>query len=179
MSDYTQLSFDLEIWKPVPGWETMYEVSNHGRVRRRWSIHTRKTSVNKYGYVTLILHAGTIHKHVTVHALVMAAFVGPCPDGLEINHIDGDKSNNHPENLEYVTRSENTIHALRIGLRQPIDPSHPGESNGRAKLTDDDVRTIRRLYKNGNSQVSLGKQFGVSHIAIGFIVRGVHWKHVK
>lgn len=81
--------------------------------------------------------------------------------------------------MEVVTRSENTAHGFRaLGRKAPNYPS-PGERNGSAKLTEDKVREIRRLYAaNAGDQYQLAEQFGVSQAAIGFIVRKKTWKHV-
>lgn len=181
MSEYIQLPLDFEIWKPVPGYEGFYEVSSIGRVKSLRDNHNklreiiRKPRKTRTGYMDI----GLKNKHFLVHQLVMLAFVGPPPQGLEINHKNGNKTDNRLENLEYVTKSYNKTHSNRLGLSRQPDPSHPGVTNGRAKLNDDDVRSIRSLYQKGVTQVVLGKRFGVSHIAIGFIVRGIHWRHVK
>jgi hypothetical protein len=116
-----------EEWRPFPDerFADSYEVSSHGRVRRiRWNGRTydRPTkltpSVTKDGYLRARLCIGSECHRVTfsVHRLVMAAFVGPCPDGMVVNHIDGDKQNNTLGNLEYVTHKENVRHAFAIGL---------------------------------------------------------------
>lgn len=68
-------------------------------------------------------------KHKTIHSLVAAAFLGPRPDGCDVNHIDGDKTNNAASNLEYVTRKENMQHAMATGLWTPsadhMNQKHP------------------------------------------------------
>lgn len=103
-----------EEWRPVVGYEGRYEVSNRGRLRGpHWGVVKAR---NNRGYraVTLVDSPHGGRKTYSVHRLVMAAFVGPCPVDKQVNHIDGNKSNNYIENLEYVTQTENVRHALAL-----------------------------------------------------------------
>jgi len=109
-----------------------------------------------------------------VHRLVLAAFVGPRPRGRVANHKNGAKGDNCVPNLEWVTPRENQDHAMRIGL------CPRGEANGRAKLTEDNVREIRVRYALGNvSQTVLAREFGVTQGLIGHVVRRRNWTHLK
>jgi len=94
-----------EIWKAIPGFDN-YEVSNIGNVRR---IDGTQMKIFKTanGYMRVGLRANGIRSQLLVHRLVLSAFVGPCPDGKQVNHIDEDRSNNNLYNLEYVTAKEN------------------------------------------------------------------------
>ena len=100
-----------------------YAVSNKGRVKRltrgRNTRPGRQLTINvmNIGYcrVAPVINGQNVPRYV--HQLVAENFMGPCPDGLEINHIDGVKTNNHVDNLEYVSHRENLIHAIRTGLR--------------------------------------------------------------
>lgn len=119
-----------EIWKDVIGYEGAYQVSNLGRVKNvergihgasdsiriiRERIRVQRTSRN--GYKMTILSKDNKQKNCTIHRLVALAFI-PNPNNLpEVNHIDGDKSNNNSSNLEWTDRSGNNSHALRTGLR--------------------------------------------------------------
>ena len=110
----------------------------------------------------------------SVHKAVIAAFVGPVPNGLQINHIDGIKTNNHASNLEYVTLRENIQHGWDSGLMTQI-----GESSVRAKLKSDDVKNIRAEYAQGDrSQQDIADEYGVDRSNIGLIVRGESWRHL-
>lgn len=122
---------DVEEWRPVVGFEDAYEVSNLGRVRR--SGRAARTGNGRGGgarigrliaqgdapggYVRVQLWKAGRGRAVLVHRIVAAAFIGPVPDGEEVNHRDGDKKNNAVSNLEYLTRSDNNRHAYRMGLR--------------------------------------------------------------
>ena len=123
-----------EVWRPVPGWESLYEVSDLGRVRSfdrpvvqlsrsgnpvtvvyKAKVLTprsgggRKVS-DRYRMVSLAKNNKPVN--VYIHHLVAAAFLGPKPEGAEVNHKDCDKTNNALSNLEYVSRDENIAHAL-------------------------------------------------------------------
>jgi hypothetical protein len=114
-----------------------------------------------------------------VHTLVAEAFLGIPPgamgngDGWTVNHINGRKTDNRVENLEYLTSRENIAHARRVGLRDDR-----GAGNGNAKLTDDQVHEIRNRYKRGiTRQVDLASEYGVDQGTISRIVRGAGWRH--
>lgn len=112
-----------EEWRPVAGHEGVYEVSSAGRVRSLPRIdargHLRKGKYLRplYGdrYPICALYVHGIRKPIKIHRLVALAFV-PNPDGKpEVNHIDGNTCNASAENLEWVTRRENCLHAVSIG----------------------------------------------------------------
>jgi len=108
-----------------------------------------------------------------VHRLVMEAFVGPCPEGQEVLHDDNDTANNRRTNLRYGTRVENTADKFRHGTFVL------GTQHFNAKLTDDAVREIRRLYAEGDhTQAGLAKRYGVTQSIIGRVVLRKGWKHV-
>jgi hypothetical protein len=143
-----------EVWKDVVGLESLYEVSNCGRVRsidriilygpskisRRRKGTIFKTSLNSSGYPQVWLRG----RSRRVHHLVMEAFVGPRPAKLQVNHIDANKQNNHIGNLEYCTCQYNIRHAVDSGL---WGKSSNGERNHFAKLKNVDVLKIREMAK--------------------------------
>ena len=113
-----------------------------------------------------------------VHRLVAEAFI-PNPENKDtVNHIDGNKQNNIVSNLEWVNRTEQMIHAYNLGLKT----SRIGSKNSNAKLTDEQVREIRKLYVPQSKEfgtVALGKKYGVTNRVIGLIVNGKAYKNVK
>lgn len=156
--------------RPIDGWPG-YWVTDRGRI---WSTKTRRflrPGVTQ-GYRHVTLSRGGRRQTFRVHALVAAAFLGPRPPGMEINHRDGDKANNAVGNLEYLARSANLRHAYRTGLLRK-DREH----NPRAKLTSNQVGEIRALYARGGlTQVELARRFGVSRPTISDIVRCRSWR---
>lgn len=106
----------------------------------------------------------------TVHSLVAEAFIGPRPEGMTINHKDGDKKNNRPENLEYLSQAENIWHARRTGLLAT------GERSPKAILTWEKVRELRRMRaETGWSVRRLGPLFGVDHRTVCAVLSNQTW----
>lgn len=106
-----------EEWRPIEGYEDLYEVSNLGRVRSHGSIRSVKPWNN---YCVAKLYRNGNCKTAYVHRLVAKAFI-PNPQNKHfVNHKDGDKRNNHADNLEWCTRQENEIHAWKHGLKERI-----------------------------------------------------------
>lgn len=110
-----------EIFRPIPEYVGLYEVSNFGNVKSLKSRHNKiivlKKGVDLSGYEIVTLCRNGVHKTKTVHRLVLSAFLGI--SDKNVNHIDGNKKNNCVENLEYVTKSQNTLHAIKLGLLKP------------------------------------------------------------
>jgi hypothetical protein len=109
----------MENWLPIQGYEGVYEVSNFGNIR---SVKTTvpclmKLNFKKNGYVYICLSDNNKKNHFRVHRVVAIAFISNPGNKSVVNHKDGDKANNKVENLEWVTSSENDIHAYKNGLR--------------------------------------------------------------
>lgn len=157
-----------EEWRPIPFSALGYEVSNFGRVRNGEgeTIAGKKSN----GYLR-VQPSGRSGRADSVHGIVAALFIGPCPEGREIDHLDGYKDNNWAGNLEYVTHAENVA---RAAARMTGGP-HAGARNGRAKLTEDDVASIRARAKDGDSKAAIARDFDVSDVLIGKVVRGELW----
>lgn len=169
----------MEHWKPVVGWEAVYEVSNHGSVRRASAGPATKIGrrlkpyPDTMGYPTVRLCNLKRIRQYTVHTLVAAAFIGPRPEGLDVNHRDGIKSNNRDSNLEYCTCGENIRHAFASGL---VKTRCRGEKHHKAKLKESDVRDIRA--NNGISAAEWGRVLGVSRNTIHRVRSGQNWRHI-
>lgn len=183
---------DGEVWKPVVGYEGLYEVSDLGRVRsvarilnhkhigmmRKHAVYLKQFSSFRNGrrrYFNVRLCGIGDDKTKKVHRLVAAAFIGPCPDGMQVNHIDGNVHNNTVRNLEYVTPKMNAIHARDTGLRTDIN----GEAIGTSVLTTEDVRLILHMRAASTAGMNrIAKAIGISKTTAQRIVRGRNWKHV-
>ena len=168
-----------EEWRPVIGYEGIYDVSNFGRVKSylRGKVHLLKYQVDAQGYVIVTLYKNEQSKRAKVHILVAQAFIPNPSNKPQVNHIDGNKANPHVSNLEWVTQSENMLHAFRIGLKK----SATGSKNGKAKLTDDDIRYIRNHYKKGSHHFGLkafARKFNVDISTIARIVKYKAYKNV-
>jgi hypothetical protein len=130
---------------------------------------------NKRGYLQLNLYRfGHVRNHL-VHRLVAEAFLGPSPLAWQVNHKDGDKTNNRLENLEVVTAEENRQHARVKGLFRP----RHGEDNINAKLTEEDVRTIRKLAAEGVSALEMSFTYRLSQRTIYAVIKRETWRHVE
>ena len=177
-----------EQWKPIREIDNYFAVSSYGRVKR---IKASKSKHNTRSYVGQIIKLRTCNEYkiftfsmegfrkpFLVHGLVAKYFVGLRPKGKQVNHKDLDKGNNYYKNLEYLTQVENTRHAIRHGHYSP-PPIKFGEDNNSAKLTNHQVRKIRRLYKTGKyTQKRLGRKYGVASSTIGQITSGRKWRSV-
>lgn len=172
-----------ERWLPVPGYEGRYEVSDHGRVR---SLDTQ--SVNQFGatstqpgkiralwtdrrgYQHVTLYRDNAQKRHSVHVLMMLAFVGPRPEGMNVCHNNGNPSDNRLPNLRYDTQSSNQLD------RVEHDTHVRGLRNPRNRHSENDIRTIRSLYATGKySQREIGEMYGVRQAAISGVVLRRSW----
>lgn len=166
-----------EKWKPIVGYPK-YAVSNYGRVKvtaRTTVSHPGrilKPTPDKYGYEYVSLYCEGKHKRGKIHQLVAEHFVGARPDGLTVNHIDGNKRNNRSSNLEYISNADNMRHAWQMGLC-PV-----GEKHKRSKLKEWQVRGI--IVLKGSMYVrDTAKLFGCASGLVCDIQNGKWWKHVE
>lgn len=179
----------METWKPVnkEGFNSIYEVSNTGKVRsidrtdcvgrKRKGTELKQASVR--GYKMVLLWCNSEKWFVRVHHLVAMSFIttahghiGNKIDDWHVNHIDGDKTNNHAENLEWLTHREHQKHTETLGTRPK------GEMQHLAILTEEKVRLIRRLKLNGFSVKKISETIGTTHSTVSHVVHGRTWKHV-
>lgn len=158
----------MEEWRIVKN-HPHVEVSNLGNVRNIWrnQVIQRKPVTHQNGYLTVTIRTG-VKRGVSrrIHVLVAEAFLGPKLRGMDVNHMDGDKTNNRLENLEYVTRSENLLHSWRIGTSTYTPFSERGERHHRAKVSNDDVLDIQKLYTAGESRSSIAARYGISYYTV-------------
>jgi len=171
-----QATSDLkpEEWREIPGWP--YEVSDCGNVRRLGSPKLKALDTSHRGYKRTWLYDGDKKKLEFVHRMVLAAHVGPCPAGYQTNHINGVRDDNRLANLEWVTPSENTRHAIASGLFTPTPQL--GSRHGSAKLTEAEIPVIRHMASIGWRQTSIAKVFSVTPPTIRRVLSGRNWSHV-
>lgn len=149
----------FERWRPAVGYEGCYVVSDWGRVMRLppSGAYTKGRLLKGYrpkGYTIFHLRNPKT-KQMFCHVLVAEAFLGPCPSGMEVDHVNRDRSDNRLINLRYVTRHQN----------------NGGENNGQCKLTDFQIAEIRRLSLEGVTQRQISQLFNISNQHVSEIVR--------
>jgi hypothetical protein len=176
------LKFICEEWKIIPEFDG-YEVSSLGNVRGINRLRKGKNglcllkgkdlkqSFNKKGYPEVRFRKEGCHTRL-VHKLVASAFLTKPEGCTQINHINGVKTDNRLENLEWVTQSENQLHAYKLGLQ----PSRAGEGNGRAKLNDEKVTALKELYNSGKSIKEISKITNINLYTVRQIIYGQTWK---
>lgn len=178
------------MWIKIKSTNYRYEVNENGQVRMcetrvknninggtrkvGGKILSPKTKSNGYKEVNLSVSPGK-SKSFYVHRLVAECFLGGIEKGLEVNHKDGDKSNNHKSNLEIVTPSENMKHAYKKGFNKP--PRMIGSKHKKSKITEKDVLYIRE-NKDGLTQKELGDKYGLKQSTVSNIVLRQTWKHI-
>jgi hypothetical protein len=165
----------MEQWRAIPGWENLYEASNAGRIRsvarvaqfsdgrvRQIPSTIRSAHKDGFGYLKLTLKHKTRQERVLVHQLVATAWLGDRPKGYDVCHTDGNKTNNHVENLRYDTRAANRADSVRHGTS-----TRPTMR----KLTDEQVVQIRAL--RGTAPLAeLAARFSTSKTHVCNIQRG-------
>lgn len=176
-----------EQWKPVVGYEGLYEVSDQGRVRsldrpdgRGRKIKGLLRALTETGdpvgpkkkrYLQLGLSRNSVYRTRKVHVLVMAAFVGPRPAGLDICHRNGDPSDNRLSNLRYGTKRSNMLDRHEHGTYF--------KSPGRSKLSPNQVREIRERYALGGvSQRALAREHGLCQGTISHLLLHKNWRDI-
>lgn len=175
-----------EVFVSVKGFEDRFIVSNYGTlislhgyggVGRKENEREIKCTIDRAGYRSTTLRLNGKKKWcVRIHTLVAMHFVENQKPGEydTVNHLDGNKLNNHFSNLDWCTKGMNTSHAFKTGL---VD--FKGEKSVHAKLTEKDVLEMRAKYASGRfSQSELAKPFSMSRRHIGDIINRVCWHHI-
>ena len=180
-----------EEWREIPGYEGLYEVSNYGNVRSlprtvEWSRFGKELvshrsgrqmshSQDQDGYRIIgLTNKDGVRKTEKVHRLVCAAFIGPCPDGYQVGHIDENKANNFIGNLEYVTCKENINHGMRTEKamrkrRKPVAQFESGEIVDVYKSISEAAR------KTGCSDIEISRNCR----GLNSGVKGFQWRYLE
>ena len=165
-----------EEWKVLPGFKD-YEVSNLGSVRRITAAKGTRAMrpiapcADRGGRLVFNARRDGATKQFKVHRAVMLAFVGPCPDGKEVAHLDGNQANNRLENLMYATPTENNRHKELHGTQWK------GEASPQAKLREENVVWIKK-NRGLISYSTMAASLGVHLQTVASIAQGKNWKHV-
>jgi hypothetical protein len=175
---------DNIIWKKIPGFALIYEAGSNGQIRRLSSSYSTSfrgkpvtrpqpekilcgTKLSKKGYARVRLD-GVVYQ---AHRLLAITFI-PNPLGLpQVNHKNGIKTDNRPENLEWVTNQQNRDHAVATGLQ-------PRGSRVSKRLTEEDVFKIRALCTSGVPQSKIGEAFGICQQTVCAINLRKTWAHI-
>lgn len=166
----------MEIWRSVKGYEGFYEISNKGRLKslkRSFIIPYSKGVVNKgekilyhqvciKGYASCKLSLKGKSRRIKIHRLVAIAFIPNTYNKPQVNHINGIKTDNRVENLEWVTNSENQLHALKNGLKSKL-------------LKKEDVLKIR---SDNRKLLQIAKDYNCSFQTISEIKLRKTWNHI-
>lgn len=169
----------MEIWKDIYGYKGIYQVSNFGQIK---SFKAKQPLILKGrpsqdGYLRVELRKEGKSKAFMIARLVAQHFIPNLYDKPTVNHIDGNKINNHVSNLEWSNRDEQMVHAYKLGLKPRMD----GYKNKRSLLTAEQVREIRSRYKRGckvNGMKALAEEFGISFVTCDKVIRKVSYKNV-
>lgn len=167
----------MEEWAAISGFPE-YEVSTLGRVRR--CVDSRKYKAgfiltprkHPRGYLWVSLSANGRMKNKLIHRLVAEAFLGSQPEGMQVAHNDGSRTNNAVGNLRWDTASANNADRVKHGTLPR------GEALPQAKLMPCDVRRIRQHVASGGAQKDMAKEFGISAAQVSRIVSAKLWAHV-
>lgn len=132
-----------------------------------------KPKKNRNGYLEVCLYKNNRHYWRSIHRLVLLTFVGECPENMETRHLNGIKTDNRLNNLEWNTKRINTNDTIEAG-------SNKGERNGSSKLTNKEVLEIKKHIKLQNKPLSeIAREFNVSYLTIYQIKTGVNWRWLK
>jgi hypothetical protein len=170
----------MEQWRDVIGYDGLYRVSDQGRVfSTGQGHHNKKDGILKpdctSAYPRIKLQRNGVKVRKFIHVLVAEAFIGPCPEGEEVNHKDGNKMNPNFDNLEYGTRSYNQWHCNHvIKTRTP----QQGSAHGRSKINEETAIAIRAAREAGEPIARVAERFNVSQGTVSMICTGKIWKHV-
>ena len=171
-----------EVWKDIPHFPG-YQASTEGRIRsvdRMIQRRCDKTPTphqgkvlkptdngNGYKAVNLRREGDCRYRRYYIHHLVLETFVPEHDEcQTDVNHLDGDKSNNRLDNLEWCTRSENNYHAYNTGLHVS------GESHPQAKYSAELVSTIKSRHANGERVCDLSREYGIPYRYVSGILNG-------
>ena len=164
------------MWKNIPNYEGLYQISDTTLVKRLVGKNCLKERIikphkNKDGYLYISLQKNGKKKTFPVHRLMLESFIGPCPEGKEGCHNDGNKENNLIYNIRWDTHSKNMHDSIK---------HKTFISNLKTKLNKEIVIEIRKLWKEGKlTKRQIAKQFNVHRGTVGRIINYYTWKDIN
>lgn len=183
-SNKNEVQIAMEVWKDVIGYEGIYAVSNFGNVKRIGNgsdgrklnerYMTQKSSGWKGQYLSVNLTKNNVTKNQYVHRLVCIAFYGYLGNNFQVNHKDGNKHNNHLNNLEWVTPKENQEHKYTV-----LGQDQNGENNPANKYPEHKIRMVKKMFLIGNkTQRQIARELDIDYRYVNAIVKGKVWTHI-
>lgn len=176
----------MKEFKKIKGFEFAYEVNCDGLIRsidrtiirsdgkkKTFKSKELKPTIHSRGYLRVTLRSPEKSKDMFIHRLVAEAFIENIENKLQVNHINGIKTDNRIENLEWVTSKENINHAFKNDLI-----SRKGIKNSQSKLTELNILSIRKLILKGETHKEIASKYGVHNSIISNINLGKIWKHI-
>lgn len=169
----------MENWRPVVGFEDVYEVSDLGRIKRvrgapgTWAGRLLKPVSQAIGYTKVTLRDDGRERQVLVHIVVAEAFIRPRGEADEVNHRNGVKDDNRLANLEYVTRQENIDHSINV-----LGHSNAGSNHGLSKFSEQQILEIRARRATGEKLFSIAASFNCSFQHVSYIANRKCWTHI-
>jgi len=175
-----------EVWKDVVGFESSYEVSSLGRVRSKTRLVVDRKSkrifksrvlspgVQSNNYLGIWLYANSKSISRLVHHLVAEAFIGPRPDGMDVDHVNGDRTNNSVANLRYLTIAKN-----RSANHRHKDAKRPAKKGKSTRLTPEIVAVLRAAKQRGENMRKYADDLGVSASTVYHATQGRSWQNVE
>lgn len=169
----------IHYFREIPGWEGYYIVSTKGEVAslkhrfgKRNSPRICRQILSNNGYFRVRLSRDNKVTFFSVHRAVALAFIGKIPKEMCVRHLDGNKKNNHINNLKIGTAQENSDDEVKA-RRHPHGITHP-----RSKLSEKKITKIRELYRKGITQTKISKIFKIDQTHVSKIIRRELWKHI-
>lgn len=177
-----------EEWRPVVGYEGVYEVSDMGRMKSLERTCNTRSGGRKpipeiimklnesRDYLSVVLCHADAGKTVgivgNVHRLVAEAFIGPIPKGMHVRHLNGNPHDNRRTNLAIGTPQENAEDSIRHGVLKV------GVEHSKTKLSNEEVMELRRMRAEGVAQAKVAEVFGISISSVHAINSGRTWSHL-